>query len=95
MGIPTICSAVGASKEIIRHGENGFLAETSEEWLGSLEALIDNPALRRKLGAAGRSTVENQYSMRRCASLFGSVVRETLETFSSRLARRGVLNQAG
>lgn len=95
MGIPTICSAVGASKEIIRHGENGFLAETSEEWLGSLEALIDNPALRRKLGAAGRSTVENQYSMRRCASLFGSVVRETLETFSSRPFRRGVLNQAG
>lgn len=88
MGIPTVCSAVGASREIIRHGENGFLAETREDWLKSLETLIDDPALGQSLGAAGRRTVENEYSMHRCASLFAGVVRETLEAYHSRLNGR-------
>ena len=88
MGIPTVCSAVGASREIIRHGVNGLLAETREDWLKSLEALIDDPALGRRLGAAGRLTVENEYSMRQCASLFAGVVRETLEGNHSRVNGR-------
>jgi glycosyltransferase involved in cell wall biosynthesis len=84
MGIPTVCSAVGASREIIRHGTNGFLASNKDEWLTSLEALIDNQDLRRELGAAGRRTVENQFSMKQCASMFASVVRETLQEYHSR-----------
>lgn len=80
MGVPTVCSAVGASREVIRHGENGLLAETGEDWLMCLEALIDDPALRQRLGAAGRRTVEQEYSMNRCAELFAEVVRETVET---------------
>lgn len=81
MGIPTVCSAVGASRDIIRHGENGFLAETREEWLESLESLIDDPALGRRLGAAGRQTVEDGFSMRQCAGLFAAVCRQTLEEY--------------
>jgi glycosyltransferase involved in cell wall biosynthesis len=83
MGIPTVCSAVGASREIIRHGENGFLASTRKEWLDCLTRLIDDPNLREVIGAAGRRTVEEQYSMRECAGLFAEVVRETVESFQS------------
>jgi glycosyltransferase involved in cell wall biosynthesis len=83
LGIPTICSPVGASREIIRHGENGLLAESPEEWLRCLESLVDNAELRRSLGTAGRRTVETQYSTRHCAGLFAGVVRETLETHYS------------
>lgn len=88
MGIPAVCSAVGASREIIRHGENGFLAETREEWLKSLETLIDDPALAKRLGASGRRTVENEYSMTQCAGQFARVVRETLAAHQSRVPRR-------
>src|SRR5262249_2277955 len=49
LGIPTICSAVGANCEVIQHGVNGMLAKTPEEWLGCFESLIDNPELRAKL----------------------------------------------
>ena len=80
MGIPTVCSAVGTNLEVIRHGENGFLAKTNDEWLGCLKALIDDAALRRRLGAAGRRTVENRYSMQHCAAQFANVVRETVES---------------
>lgn len=81
MGIPTICSAVGANCEVIRHGENGFLAATPEEWLSNLEQLVDDPALRKRLGEAARRTVEESYSMTRCASLFAGVVRGVVESY--------------
>lgn len=82
MGIPTICSAVGANREIIRHGENGFLAMTPEEWLFHLKELADDSVLRRRLGDAGRRTVQESYSMTRCANLFAGVVRDVVESQS-------------
>lgn len=80
MGIPTVCSDVGASSELIQHGTNGLLASNREEWLNSLEMLIEDPNLRQSLGAAGRQTVEDRYSMKQCANLFAGVVRETVES---------------
>jgi len=80
MGIPTICSAVGANRDVIRHGQNGFLAMTPEEWLSHLKKLVDDPSLRTKLGDAARRTVEESYSMTRCADLFASVVRDVIES---------------
>ncbi len=78
MSIPTICSAVGMNREVIQHNENGFLANTNEEWLSCLNALIDDAALRQRIGAAGRQTIEGRYAMRHCAAQFAHVIRETL-----------------
>jgi len=78
LGIPTVCSAVGANREVIRHGENGLLAGTPEEWMVNLKSLVDDPSLRERLGQAGRQTVEDRYSARRCAKAFAEVVRETI-----------------
>ncbi len=78
LGIPTIGAAVGMNQEVIQHRENGWLAQTDDEWLAGLQALIDDEALRRRLGAAGRQTIEKHYSMRHCANLFAAVVRNTL-----------------
>jgi O-antigen biosynthesis protein len=41
VGVPTIASPTGAFMVGIRSGENGYLAETPEEWKGVLEALLD------------------------------------------------------
>ncbi len=78
LGIPTVCSAVGTNVEVIQHGANGLLARTDEEWLACLESLIDDAALRQRLGTAGRQTIEERYSMRHCAALFADVIRDTL-----------------
>jgi glycosyltransferase involved in cell wall biosynthesis len=78
MGIPTVCSAVGANCEVIQHGENGLLASTQEEWLASLETLIENPEFRIQLGDMGRRTVEERFSTRHCAAIFAGVVRSTI-----------------
>jgi glycosyltransferase involved in cell wall biosynthesis len=78
MGIPAVCSDVGANREVIRHGENGFLAATSEEWFKYLGILIDYPAVRTRLGHEARKTVEERYSMGRCAGLFAEAVRQAM-----------------
>lgn len=78
LGIPTVCSNVGTNREVIRHGENGFLAGKPEEWVDLLKELIDDAQLRARLGREGRKTVETGYSMKRCAQLFADVVYDTV-----------------
>ncbi|MES2799071.1 MAG: glycosyltransferase family 4 protein [Bacteroidota bacterium] len=63
LGMATILSPVGVNKSIVLDGENGFLAETSEDWEEKLRALLTNPELRSKMGTKGKQTVENQYSV--------------------------------
>lgn len=77
--IPAICTDMGANRDVINHGENGFLAKTSEQWLSYFEILIDDMDLRLKLGKKARETVVNHYSMEKCAELFAEVVEKTLE----------------
>jgi glycosyltransferase involved in cell wall biosynthesis len=79
MGIPAVCSPVGANREIIRHGENGLLAACHDEWIKSISALADDPALRVRLGRAGRQTVEQEFSARRSASLLAGVIRDAVQ----------------
>lgn len=63
LGIPTIMSPVGVNSEIIQDGENGFLADSEEEWVTKLKLLIDSFELRKQLGDAGNKTVEKKYSI--------------------------------
>ncbi|MFN0277446.1 MAG: glycosyltransferase family 4 protein [Pyrinomonadaceae bacterium] len=62
LGISTICSPVGVNSTIIRDGENGFLADSKEEWIEKIKILIHSSELRQKFGRAGRETVEREYS---------------------------------
>ena len=63
MEIPTVMSPVGVNTEIIEDGVNGFLASTDEEWITKLSQLIESEELRKKLGANGRKTVIERYSV--------------------------------
>ena len=79
LGVPAVCSAAGSSVEAIRDGENGFLAASADQWLEHLTRLVDDSALRRKIGLAGRQTVEERYSLRVCARRFAEAVRSVVE----------------
>ncbi len=63
MGIPVVASAVGVNHEIIRAGENGFLAISQADWENSLQRLICSPSLRQEMGMHGRQLVEQHYSI--------------------------------
>lgn len=65
LGIPTIATAIGANFRIIKNGINGFLVNPfdDEGWLNKMELLIKDVNLRKKLGKAGRKTIEKNYSI--------------------------------
>ena len=46
VGIPAVMSNVGMNKDIIEHGENGFLPVGEKQWVEILSKLIENKELR-------------------------------------------------
>ena len=62
-GLPVVASPVGVNTSIVSEGLNGYLAADSQGWLAALQALVRDPALRARLGAAGRAVVETDYCL--------------------------------
>lgn len=62
--VPMVSTKDGGIGEIIRHGENGFLVER-EDLAGLVHfttLLIEDPALRRRMGQRAREIVERQFT---------------------------------
>lgn len=66
-GRPVCASRVGGLQDVVTHGETGFLfdREDSEGLAQCLRLLLDDPALRRRMGAAARTRAETEYDWRR------------------------------
>jgi glycosyltransferase involved in cell wall biosynthesis len=64
---PIVSTAVGGVKDLITHGHNGFLTAVNdvEAFANSVNTLIENKALRIKMGEAGFDMVVNKYSKQR------------------------------
>jgi len=72
-GLPVVASPVGVNNELIKHGVNGFLADSLEDWMQALKTLCNDRALRERMGAAGRRLVEDRYSLEGCAPKFADL----------------------
>lgn len=64
-GLPVIASAVGVNTKIVKHGINGFIANTPPEWTEALLYFIKNRDRIPEMGRAGRKTVETSYSVQK------------------------------
>ncbi|MGK2860885.1 MAG: glycosyltransferase family 4 protein [Chitinophagaceae bacterium] len=73
LGIPAVADPVGVNKLIIEDGINGFLCETTDEWIIALIALINDTEMRHTMGREGRAKIINQYSLRSQATQFLSL----------------------
>ncbi|MGA2738608.1 MAG: glycosyltransferase family 4 protein [Bryobacteraceae bacterium] len=63
-GVPVIASNIGGIPEIVRHGENGWLAENEPESVAAaIRALLSDRALAGKLAAGARETVAEKFSL--------------------------------
>jgi glycosyltransferase involved in cell wall biosynthesis len=60
---PVVASPVGFNTELVADGRNGLLAADEAGWEAALRRLHEDPALARRLGEAGRHTVEQHYSL--------------------------------
>jgi glycosyltransferase involved in cell wall biosynthesis len=73
-GLPVVANPLGMNSEMVVHGETGFLASTPDEWATAVARLADDPALRTKLGTAGRQLIAERYSARYWGQHFAELV---------------------
>ncbi len=62
VGTPVVLSPVGMNAEVVEQGVSGFCATTPGEWREALQQLVDDPALRERMGRAARARVAERYS---------------------------------
>ena len=75
---PVVVSPVGMNADLIKHDRNGLIASTTDEFINAFRRLASDPELRRRLGKAGRKTVEDHYSARSAAARFARAVLQAL-----------------
>ncbi len=61
-GLPSVSSNIGTATLQVTDGVDGFLVTGDEQWLAVLERLCHDPALRRRIGNAGRHEAVARYS---------------------------------
>lgn len=89
-GLPSVSSNTEFVRSIIQDGENGFLAESSEDWFGKLRLLLGDLGLRRTLGATARRSIEDKYDVPVVAAAYASAIGSALAKKStSGHGRRG------
>jgi glycosyltransferase involved in cell wall biosynthesis len=79
VGAATVASPVGVGGEIMRQGEVGCAAVTHDDWYNALVRLFDDRDLTSRLGAAGRTLLEERYSVRRNAAALADIFRQVAD----------------
>lgn len=82
VGLPVIISKVGGTTEIVRDGETGFLiaSDDAEGLRSSLGYLLADTALRQRMGAAGRATVEQEFNIATNVTELLTLIKEACHT---------------
>jgi glycosyltransferase involved in cell wall biosynthesis len=84
-GLPVVASDVGGVGELVVHGETGLLVPPGDptRLAHALARVVDDRALRTRLGAAGRARARERFDL---AALLGAHV----ELYTRELSRRGL-----
>ncbi|WP_051305117.1 glycosyltransferase [Chitinilyticum litopenaei] len=61
-GLPVLATDIDGNRDLVRHGETGWLCRDADDFVARLAALADDPGLRRRLGAEAQALVHTHYS---------------------------------
>lgn len=70
MGKPGIVTNVSGNKDIIKHGYNGFIANSKEEFIEYINMLATNEKLRKEMGQNAAKYVADNYSIDKMADSY-------------------------
>jgi GT2 family glycosyltransferase/glycosyltransferase involved in cell wall biosynthesis len=76
VGVPTVASPTGPYRRAIEHGRTGFLAASADDWYRYLRMLIDDPALRDRIGRAAYHEALARFGPLARTTRFGRVVAQ-------------------
>jgi glycosyltransferase involved in cell wall biosynthesis len=84
-GCPVISTRVGAIPEVVVDGVTGILVEKQnpQQLADAIVRLVDDPALRQRMGEAGRKRFEEHYTFERCAERLIKVFEQVLQERSA------------
>ena len=74
MGRPGVASPVGANRDVVTDGVDGFLPDDDAGWERAIVALVEDPALRRAVGERARVRVEAAYSVAAVIPLYKAAI---------------------
>lgn len=88
-GLPVVVSDAGGLPEVVRDGETGLVVQREDPvaLARALQQLLDDPALRVRLGRAGRVHVQAHYEWDAC-------VQQMVELYE-RVAHSAAMNRGG
>ena len=64
-GIPGCWQDIHQYREVIKHGQNGFLCKTTNGWYHSIKKLIDDVELRRRMGQNAYDYVKKNWTIQK------------------------------
>ena len=73
---PVVMEDLGANREIVTDGVDGFLASGDAQWVAKLSLLVESPGLRETLAIAGRHNVETRFSVDSQKAAYVQVIRD-------------------
>lgn len=83
-GVPPVASPVGHALRLIRHGENGFLPASKEEWVEVLLKLVQDATFARKMSAQARRDAVEKYSHEALMTIWASQLKQYFPQLGSR-----------
>jgi GT2 family glycosyltransferase len=83
LGAPGVYSRLDPYAGVVEHGQNGFLASSLDEWQAYLSRLIEDPELRRQMGAAAQETLRQGWLLSQHALAWPQVYDQVLATASA------------
>ncbi|ESR22638.1 glycosyltransferase [Lutibaculum baratangense] len=84
LGVPSLVSDTATYREVVKDGETGFLARTVADWTKTLDRLIADRDLRRRVGAAARRQVEEEYGIDAMAGNIRRILEEAVPVEEAR-----------
>jgi glycosyltransferase involved in cell wall biosynthesis len=85
LGLPTIIFADGGGMvEHIQEGDTGFIVEDEDELTARIETLMEDPALRARMGARASAAVRERYTPVRSATAYRNLYAAARESRGSR-----------
>lgn len=85
LGVPVVHSDVGGAREMITHGEDGFVFPVGDTHsLVESLAVLAQPETRRRFGAKARATVESRFTERSMVERYEQTLMDMASTRSNR-----------
>lgn len=81
--LPVVVSDAGGLPEVVQHGKTGLIVAKDDPTAAAaaLLRLVQDPALRQRLGAAGQEHVANNYAWPACVKTMIGAYERTISTY--------------